>query len=144
MNKIVRNNWLIQKICLNKKTLYWQESQHIYLMLWEPYPSHYNGLFSPLLVQRFRWHRDRSISVLSEQYETYYLFYITLSFLCNIICYLISVFVFSLVTLSGVTTYWQWGTWTKKGTLQQAKGVNRTTYWRRYIATTKWYPTTSY
>ena len=47
----------------------------------------------------------RSISVLSEQYETSYLFYVTLSFLCNIICYLISVFVFSLVTLSGTTTY---------------------------------------
>ena len=46
----------------------------------------------------------RSVSVLSEQYETSYLFYVTLSFLCNIICYLISVFVFSLVTLSGATT----------------------------------------
>ena len=37
----------------------------------------------------------RSISVLSEQYETSYIFYVTLSFLCNIICYLISVFAFS-------------------------------------------------
>ena len=46
----------------------------------------------------------RSISVLSEPYETSYLFYVTLSFLCNIICYLISVFVFSLVTLSGAPT----------------------------------------
>ena len=46
---------------------------------------------------------SRSISVLSEQYETSYLFYVTLSFLCNII-YLISVFAFSLVTLSGTTT----------------------------------------
>ena len=46
----------------------------------------------------------KSISVLSEQYEICYLFYVTLSFLCNIICYLISVFVFSLVTLSGATT----------------------------------------
>ena len=46
----------------------------------------------------------RSISVLSEQYETSYLFYLTLSFLCNIICYLISVFVFSLMTLSRATT----------------------------------------
>ena len=36
----------------------------------------------------------RSISVLSEQDETSYLFYVTLSFLCNIICYLISVFAF--------------------------------------------------
>ena len=45
-----------------------------------------------------------SIPVLSEEYETSYLFYVTLSFLCNIICYLISVFVFSLVTLSGATT----------------------------------------
>ena len=48
--------------------------------------------------------RGRSISVLSEQYETSYLFYVTLSFLCNIICYLISVFAFSLVTLPGATT----------------------------------------
>ena len=39
--------------------------------------------------------------MLSEQYETSYLFYLTLSFLCNIISYLISVFVFSSVTLSG-------------------------------------------
>ena len=46
----------------------------------------------------------RSISVFSEQYETSYLFYVTLSFLCNIICYLISLFAFSLVTLSGATT----------------------------------------
>ena len=46
----------------------------------------------------------RSISVLSEQFETSYLFYITLSFLYNIICYLISVFAFSLVTLFGATT----------------------------------------
>ena len=45
----------------------------------------------------------RSISVLFEQYEISYLFYVTLSFLCNIICYLISVFVFSLVTVFGAT-----------------------------------------
>ena len=54
----------------------------------------------------------QSTSVLSEQYKTSYLFYVTLSFLCNIICYLISVFVFSLVTLSGATTLspvsWAW------------------------------------
>ena len=73
-------------------------------MLWEPYPSHYNGLFSPLLVQRFCCQKGRSISVLSEQYKTSYLFYVTLSFLCNIICYLIFVFAFSLVTLSRATT----------------------------------------
>ena len=74
-------------------------------VLWEPYPSHHNGLFSPLLVLRdFAVRGSRSISVLSEQYETSYLFYVTLSFLCNIICYLISVFAFSLVTLSGATT----------------------------------------
>ena len=73
-------------------------------LLWEPYPSYHNGLFSPLLVQRFRCQKSRSISVLSEQYETSYLFNVTLSFLCNIICYLISVFAFSLVTLSGATT----------------------------------------
>ena len=42
--------------------------------------------------------------MLYEQYETSYLFYVILSFLCNIICYLISVFVFSLVTLSVATT----------------------------------------
>ena len=59
---------------------------------------------SPLLVRRDFATRGRSISVLSEQYETSYLFYVTLSFLRNIICYLISVFVFSLVTLSGATT----------------------------------------
>ena len=46
----------------------------------------------------------RSLSVLSELYETSYLFYVTLSFLCNIICFLISVLVFSLVTLFGATT----------------------------------------
>ena len=46
----------------------------------------------------------------ADQYRCYpnstrsYLFYVTLSFLCNIICYLISVFVFSLVTLSVATT----------------------------------------
>ena len=73
------------------------------ILLWEPYPSFYNGLFSPLLVQRFRCQKGRSLSVLYELYETSYLFYVTLSFLCNIICYLISVFVFSLVTLSGAT-----------------------------------------
>ena len=42
--------------------------------------------------------------MLYEQYETSYLFYVTLSFLCNIICYLISLFAFSLVTLSGATS----------------------------------------
>ena len=68
-------------------------------------------------VIKYRW----SISMLSEQYETSYLYYVTLSFLCNIICYLISVFEFSLVTLSRATTYWRQGTRTKKGTLQQAK-----------------------
>ena len=46
----------------------------------------------------------RSISVLSEQYETSYLFYVTLSFLCSIIGYLIPVFVFPLVTLSAAAT----------------------------------------
>ena len=54
--------------------------------------------------QRFRCQKGRSISELSEQYETFYLFYVTQSFLCNIICYLISVFAFSLVTLSRATT----------------------------------------
>ena len=41
------------------------------------------------------------------------------------------------MTLSGVTTYWRLGTLTKKGTLQQAKGVNHTAYWQRYIPTTE-------
>ena len=105
-------------------------------MLWEPYPSHHNGLFLSLLVLRDFAARE------ADQYRCYptsYLFYVTLSFLCNIICYLISVFAFSLVTLSGATTYWRRGTRTKKRTLQQAKGVNRSIYWRRYIATTKRY-----
>ena len=74
------------------------------LVLWEPYPSHHNGLFSPLFVLRDFAASGRSISVLSEQYETSYLFFVTVSFLCNIICYLISVYAFSLVTLSGATT----------------------------------------
>ncbi len=69
--------------------------------MWEPYPSYHNGLFSPLLVLEISLPEGRSISVLSKQYETSYLFYVTLSFLCNRICYLISMFVFSLVTLSG-------------------------------------------
>ena len=42
----------------------------------------------------------RSLSVLYEQYETSHIFYVTLSFLRNIICYLISVFALSFVTLS--------------------------------------------
>ena len=63
------------------------------------YLSYHNGLFSPLLELEISLSEGRSISVLSEQYETSYLFYVTLSFLCNKICYLISVFVFSLVTL---------------------------------------------
>ena len=61
-------------------------------------------LLTVISTARFRYQRGRSISVLSEKYETSYLFYVTLSFLCNIICYLISVFVFSLVILSGATT----------------------------------------
>ena len=72
--------------------------------LWEPYPSYHNGLFSLLLVPEIFLPESRSISVLSEQYKTFYLFYVSLSFLCNVICYLISVFAFSLVTLSGTTT----------------------------------------
>ena len=70
------------------------------VLLWEPYPSYHNGLFSPLFVLEISLPEGRSILVLSEQYETSYLFYVTLSFFC----YLISVFVFSLVTLSGATT----------------------------------------
>ena len=75
-------------------------------VLWEPYLSHHNGLFSLLLVLDVFATRSRSISVLSEQFETSYFFDVTLSFLCNIICYQISVFVFLLVTISGATTYW--------------------------------------
>ena len=52
-------------------------------VLWEPYPYYFNGLFSPLLVQRFRCQKVRSLSVLYEQYETSFLFYVTLSFLSN-------------------------------------------------------------
>ena len=74
------------------------------LLLWEPYPSYHNGLFSLLLVQRFRCQKGRSLLVLYEQYETSYLFYVTQSFLGNIICYLIFMFAFSLVTLSRATT----------------------------------------
>ena len=80
-------------------------------------------LLTLICTERFRCQRGRSISVLSEQYETSYLFYVSLYFLYNIICYLISVFAFSLVTLSGATTYWRWRTRTKKETLQQAKGL---------------------
>ena len=65
----------------------------------------------------------RSISVLSEQYETSYLFYVTLFFVCHIICYLISVFAFLLVTLSGATTYWRRGARTKNGISNKQKGL---------------------
>ena len=47
-------------------------------VLWEPYPSLHNGLFLPLLVLRDFATTARSISVLSEQYETSYLFYVTI------------------------------------------------------------------
>ena len=57
-------------------------------------------LLTVICTERFRYLRGRSISVLSEQYQTFYLFYVTLSFLCNMICYLISVFAFSLVTVT--------------------------------------------
>ena len=72
-------------------------------MLWEPYPSYYNGLFSPLLVLRDFATRQINIGVI-RTVRDFLPFYVTLSFLCNIICYLISVFVLSLVTLSGATT----------------------------------------
>ena len=84
---------------------FWLSSNLLNIMLWEPHPSYHNGLFSPLLVLEISLPRCRSISVLFEQNETSYLFYVTLSFLYNIICYLISVFLFSLVTLSGATTH---------------------------------------
>ena len=42
----------------------WTEFQG-YKLLWEPYPSHNNGLFSPLLVQRFHWNKaDHSLLIL--------------------------------------------------------------------------------
>ena len=47
-------------------------------LLWEPYPSYHNGLFSPLLVLEVSLPEDRSISVLSEQYKASYLFYVTI------------------------------------------------------------------
>ena len=87
----------------NKQT---NKQTQSFIMLWEPYPSHHHGLFSPLLVLRDFATRGRSILVLSEQYETSYLYYVALSFLCNIICYLISVFAFSVVTLSGATIHY--------------------------------------
>ena len=74
-------------------------------VFWKPYPSYYNGLSSPFLVQRFRCQKSRSLSMFYQQYETSYLFCVTLSFFCNIICYLISVFAFSSVTLSKATTF---------------------------------------
>ena len=87
------------------KLKFLHSSQSItFLILWEPSPSYHNGLFSPLLVLKISLPEGWSIPVLSEQYETFYHFYVTLSFLCNIICYLIPVFVFSLVTLSRATT----------------------------------------
>ena len=61
-------------------------SQTSTLVLWEPYPYHHNGLLSLLLVLEISLPEGRSLSVLNEQYETSYLFYVTLSFLCNIIC----------------------------------------------------------
>ena len=96
-------------------------------LLWEPYQSHYNGLFSPLLVQRFQCQKSRSISVLSEQYETSYLFNVTLSFLCNIMLSNIRVCVFISDPFRGQNIL-ATRISNKKGTLQQAKGVNRTTY----------------
>ena len=63
--------------------------------LWEPYPSHHNGLFSPLLILR---------DFATREADQYRCSIVTLSFLCNIICYLISMFAFSLVTISGATT----------------------------------------
>ena len=44
-------------------------------MLWEPY---HNGLFSPLLVLEISLPEGRSLSVLSEQYKTSYLLYLSL------------------------------------------------------------------
>ena len=70
-------------------------------MLSEPYPYHNNGLFSPLLSTRdfaARW--KINIGVI-RTVRDFLLFYVTPS--C-VICYLISEFVFSLVTLSGATT----------------------------------------
>ena len=54
-------------------------------MLWKPYPSHHNGLFSPLLVLR-GFAASRTIPELSETVRNLSYNYVTLSFLCNIIC----------------------------------------------------------
>ena len=42
-------------------------------------------LLTVISTERFRCREGKSILVLSEQHETSYLFYVTLSFLCNII-----------------------------------------------------------
>ena len=60
--------------------------------------------FTPFGGVGFIARRRRHFKMLSKQYKVSYLLYVTLSFLCNIICNLISVFAFSLVTLSGVIT----------------------------------------
>ena len=92
-------------------------------LLWGPYPSHHNGLFSPLLVLRdFAAKGQMNIGVI-RTVRDFLPFSETLSFLCNIICNLISVFGFSLVTLSEATKYWRRGTRTKKR--DSPKNLNR-------------------
>ena len=46
---------------------------YLYLLMWEPYPSHHNGIFSPLLVRR-----DFAARGYPKQNETYYFFYVTI------------------------------------------------------------------
>ena len=82
-------------------------------VLWEPYPSYHNGFFSPLLVLEISLPGEEQYRCYPNSTRLLNFFHVTPSF----ICYLISVFVFSLVTLSGSTTYsepewtceqWQW------------------------------------
>ena len=54
------------------------------LLLWEPYPSHHNERFSPLLVLR-DFTASQTIPELSKTVRDLLLFYVTLSFLYNII-----------------------------------------------------------
>ena len=80
------------------------------ILLWESYASHHNGLFSPLLEISLT---ERQINIGIIQTVRDFLPFLCNSFLCNIICYLIFVFAFSLETLSEATThiqdtYW-WG-----------------------------------
>ena len=97
-------------------------------LLWEPYPSYHNGLINIGVIRTVR----NFLPFLCNS-----IFLVKYNQLSNIrVCVFISVPFWGHNTLATRNS-------NEKGTLQQAKGVNRTTYWRRYIATTKRYPTTS-